>query len=37
MRASVKAAPDAQKNKNMKKKITVNTGQVMSSGEIYYY
>ena len=33
-------APDAQKNfKKMKKilKVTVNYGQVMFSGEIYYY
>jgi len=25
------------KNKNKKNKLTVNTGQVMFSGEIYYY
>jgi len=31
--------PDAQKYKQMKKnlKITVNTGQIMFSAEIYYY
>jgi len=35
--SSLKAA-DLQmfKNKKMKKKIAVNTGQVMFSGEIYY-
>jgi len=32
----IKAA-DAHKMKNEQKKITVNIGQVMFSGEIYYY
>jgi len=29
--------PDAQKVKNEKIKLMVNTGQVMFSGDIYYY
>jgi len=29
--------PAAQKIKNENKKLTVSTGQVMFSGEIYYY
>jgi len=33
MGASVKAAPDAKKNREKK----VNTGQVMFSGEICFY